>query len=150
MSRYAGMIRNQESMESALTETIDELEHLTEKLQPVLSGQLGAFYHLRDMLLSQVVYISAMIDYKKSGGESRGSALYTDIDGEKTNSAIPDLFRCRIDNGKKGQVIQEVIYSPEQISEKRVSVDWRPVRPIPNLDYFFENEWKKYRDRCRQ
>ena len=34
------------------------------------------------MLLSQKVYLFAMLDYAKAGGASRGSALYTDLEGE--------------------------------------------------------------------
>ena len=38
-------------------------------------------YRLRDMLLSQRAYLTAMADYTAHGGKSRGSALYTDLTG---------------------------------------------------------------------
>lgn len=45
-------------------------------------SQLSLFYKLYDMLLSQKMYLFAMLDYAKAGGGSRGSALYTDSTGE--------------------------------------------------------------------
>ena len=38
-------------------------------------------YRLRDMLLSQRAYLTAMTDYTAHGGKSRGSALHTDLTG---------------------------------------------------------------------
>ena len=147
MSRSAGMIRNLADLKSVLEEAEQELQQLSHTLLPLKPGELAAFYHLRDLLLSQVVYISAMIDYKNVGGESRGSALYTNAKGKKANSRLPDLFRCCLDNRKHADVVQELCYCKTESSADRVAITWRPVHPLPDLDYFFENEWKKFRER---
>lgn len=43
-----------------------------------------------------------------------------------------------------GLAIQEAAMEGDECIAK-----WRPVRPIPEVDYFFENQWKLYRNRFR-
>lgn len=82
MSAAAGMIRNQVQMETALKETEDDICQFMQKAKSPSVSQLSLFYKLYDMLLSQKMYLFAMLDYAKAGGGSRGSALYTDSTGE--------------------------------------------------------------------
>ena len=142
MSAMGGMIRDQKRMKEALEKTNQELEHYLERVKHPKESQLPLFYRLRDMLITQKVYLSAMLDYAQSGAGSRGSALYTDASGEKPDPGLPDLYRCRLDQGAHGGVVQEICLNKDQCS-----VHWRDVRPIPEVDYFFENQWKAYRER---
>lgn len=103
--------------------------------------ELPWVYRLRDMLISQKVYLSAMLDYVEQGGKSRGSALYTDAAGEKPYEELPDLFTFVPDDGSRGGLVQEALYD-----RGRVTFFWRPVRPLPCEDDFFENVWRAYRE----
>ena len=38
--------------------------------------------------------------------------------------------------------VQEVVLKDGEVISSR-----RPVRPIPDVDYFFENQWRAYRKR---
>lgn len=142
MSAYGGMIRNQENLESALKETEAELGAFLGLVKSPATVQLPIFYRLRDMLISQKVYLFAMLDYARSGGGSRGSALYTDKDGRRPDLKLPELYRCKLDQGAQGDIVQEILWKDAQCTSR-----WRPVRPLPKVDYFFENQWKAYRDR---
>lgn len=142
MSACGGMIRNRENLESALEETEAELEGYLKLVKCPSEDQLPMFYRLRDMLISQKVYLFAMLDYAKSSAGSRGSALYTDKNGRRPDLKLPELYRCRLDQGMHGGIIQEILLNGLQCSS-----EWRSVRPIPEIDYFFENQWKAYRDR---
>lgn len=142
MSACGGMIRNRENLESALEETEAELESYLKLVKCPSEDQLPMFYRLRDMLISQKVYLFAMLDYAKSSAGSRGSALYTDKNGRRPDLKLPELYRCRLDQGMHGGIIQEILLNGLQCSS-----EWRSVRPIPETDYFFENQWKAYRDR---
>ena len=142
MSACGGMIRNRENLESALEETEAELESYLKLVKCPSEDQLPIFYRLRDMLISQKVYLFAMLDYAKSSAGSRGSALYTDKNGRRPDLKLPELYRCRLDQGMHGGIIQEILLNGLQCSS-----EWRSVRPIPEIDYFFENQWKAYRDR---
>ena len=75
LSAAAGMIRNQVQMETALKETEDDICQFMQKAKSPSVSQLSLFYKLYDMLLSQKMYLFAMLDYAKAGGGSRGSAL---------------------------------------------------------------------------
>ena len=146
MSAAAGMIRNQVQMETALKETEDDICQFMQKAKSPSVSQLSLFYKLYDMLLSQKMYLFAMLDYAKAGGGSRGSALYTDSTGELPGfpgcQTFGELYRCRLDQKMHGQEVQEVT-----LKEGTPSASRRPVRPLPDVDYFFENQWRIYRER---
>lgn len=146
MSAAAGMIRNQVQMETALKETEDDICQFMQKAKSPSVSQLSLFYKLYDMLLSQKMYLFAMLDYAKAGGGSRGSALYTDSTGELPGfpgcQTFGELYRCRLDQKMHGQGVQEVT-----LKEGTPSASRRPVRPLPDVDYFFENQWRIYRER---
>ncbi len=146
MSAAAGMIRNQVQMETALKETEDDICQFMQKAKSPSVSQLPLFYKLYDMLLSQKMYLFAMLDYAKAGGGSRGSALYTDSTGELPGfpgcQTFGELYRCRLDQKMHVQEVQEVT-----LKEGTPSASRRPVRPLPDVDYFFENQWRIYRER---
>lgn len=144
MSACGGMIRDPGQIRRALRETDALLAGYTRTICRPEPEQLGAFYRLRDMLLSQKVYLTAMLDYADNGGGSRGSALYTDPCGRMPEGELPACFRCVPDDGKHGQIIQEV-----WLENSGVRVRRRPPRPIPHPDYFFENQWRAFRQRNR-
>ena len=103
----------------------------------------GLFYRLRDMLITRRAYLFAMLDYLERGAGSRGTALYTDPEGALPQEGMPELFRLVLDEGRHGDVIQEV-----RLGDGRCEARWRPVRPIiPQMDYFFENQWREYRSK---
>lgn len=142
MSACGGMIRNPAEMRRALQDTdalLKEYERTVRRPEP---EQTGAFYRLRDMLLSQKVYLTAMLEYARNGGGSRGSALYTDPGGRMPDGDLPECFRCVPDDGKHGQIIQEIA-----LENQKCTVWYRPPRPMPQSDYFFENQWRAFRQR---
>ncbi|MDO4267349.1 MAG: FAD-binding protein [Eubacteriales bacterium] len=143
MSRAGGMIRSREQILNALQETETELEHFTELVKRPEPDQLSLFFHLYDMLTAQKVYLAAMADYIEHGGESRGSALYTCPAGKLPAPGFPELYRCRLDQGRLRDQIQEICLK----EDGGCDVSWRKVRPLPGGDYFFETEWRAYRER---
>lgn len=139
MSRCAGAIRD-----------IRALVELKEKVQTLLSrfsgtvkiadgSKLKRALRFRDILISQFVYLSAMEDYARGGGKSRGSALYTDEKGAKPDEKLPDTFTFAL--SEENETLQEVEY---QNGECRFR--WRAPRPIPQDDDFFENVWRNFRE----
>lgn len=145
MSRAGGMIRNREDLEAALLDVEQDLG-LFEKNEDGagIASDPSLSFRLYDMLISQKVYLTAMLEYLQKGGKSRGSALYTCPDGEKPGESLPELYRCRLAQGHLGDVIQEV-----RLNDGNCMTNWRPVRPIPTPDYFFETQWKAFRERER-
>lgn len=146
MSRAAGMIREESILEQALCETRKSLETFGEEIRISRPEQAGKLYRLWDLLTAQNVYLTAMLDYIRHGGMSRGSALYTCPDGELPQEHLPELYRCRLDRGKLGGFVQETALD----DSFRCRTFWRTVRPVPEPDYFFETEWKAFRERRGQ
>lgn len=103
--------------------------------------ELAMIYRLRDMLLSQRAYLTAMADYTAHGGKSRGSALYTDLTGGiKPFTQLPDTFTFALDEAE-APLIQELWFE-----DGTCRTGWRAPRPIPEDDDFFENVWRSYRE----
>jgi len=82
-----------------------------------------------------------MKDYVDHQGRSRGSALYTDISGQKPDPRLPEEFTFCLDDGSSAGLIQEASYR-----NGKVQFEWRKVRTIPEDDNFFENVWRQFRE----
>jgi succinate dehydrogenase/fumarate reductase flavoprotein subunit len=137
MSLTGGPIRSLESLRNAASEVKAELAGFA-RFARAPRERLGAAFALRDALVSQYVYLSAMADYIESGGASRGGALYVDHSGRKPHDGLPDEFRYKL--GGSG-LIQEAAFI-----DGECSFFWRQPRTIPEDDDFFENVWKGFRE----
>ena len=140
MSRCGGPIRSRALLKEALEENEKDRVRLETTVFVKNPGELWILFRLRDVLISQKVYLQAMLDYMDQGGKSRGSALYT----EKPESEITfDMFReFTCEREEMGETpIQEIVLE----GEKAVAF-WRQPRPIPQDDDFFENVWRGYRE----
>ncbi len=140
MSLYGSAIRNVQGIQELLSSVEQKMRSFPELVSAERPSELARVFRLRDMLISQFVYLSAMKDYIAAGGKSRGSSLYTDPAGEKSYDSLPETFRFCLDDGSKGGQVQEICYQ-----DGICSAAWRPVRPIPEDDDFFENTWRDYR-----
>ena len=137
MSDDAGLLRNPERMHRLLENVCAVLADFTGSVAKPKAEELSVFYRLRDMLMTQRSVLVAMCDYAEKGG-SRGSALYTCPEGALADAALPEEMRYRLDDGRLNGKIQETA---------QMDCLWRDVRPIPECDYFFENQWREYRKR---
>ncbi|HAN44144.1 MAG TPA: oxidoreductase, partial [Ruminococcaceae bacterium] len=107
MSLYGAAIRG-EKIRNAVEQVKAELDSLNSRAKVMGSHNLHLAFRLRDMLISQYVYLSAMLDYISNSGKSRGSALYTDLNGAKPYESLPDTFTFTLDDGSRGNLIQEI------------------------------------------
>lgn len=141
MSRFGGAIRKNEEMALALKASQEDLARLEAGQLKATAAELPLVYRLRDMLISQTAYLSAMMDYLSHEGGSRGSALYTDASGEKPYPNLPDTFSFTLDDGSRAHLIQQTLWHKTGCLHQ-----WRQARPIPTEDDFFENVWRGFRE----
>ena len=141
MSTYAGAIRNKEKIADSLHEINRISKEFSHLIKIDRQNQLQWVFRLRDILISIQCYMSAMLDYAEAGGKSRGSALYTDMTGNKPYAQLPDEFTFTVDDGKLDETIQLVSYQKGQCA-----LSWRDRRPLPENNDFFEVIWKSYRE----
>lgn len=140
MSINASAIRNVDLMEK----TLDDVDALLENFSDVKverPSKAWILFELRNALVEQKAYLSAMIDYAKVDKASRGSALYSDKDGKVKISFLDPRFSYTLEDEKKDSLIQEV-----QLDEGSVIITRRQARNIPQDDDFFENVWASYRE----
>ena len=140
MSECGGAIRNNESIKKQLEVISDLISNFDAQITYDEPMKLRWVYRLRDILISQQCYLSAMVNYNEESGLSRGSALYTNTKGIHPHDKLPEEFTYLTDDGSRKDLVQETMYQ-----DGRVSFNWRKVRPIPENDDFFENVWRDYR-----
>lgn len=136
MSDTAAAIRNKEKMQATLMAVKAERAALT---LPEGEKQF-VYYKLRDTLVTQEAVLTAMINYVDKVGDTRGSALYFDEQGA-LREGLPELFRFMEENGETRSKVQET-----RLIGDGFECRWRPVRPIPADEDFFENIWRTYRE----
>lgn len=141
MSACGAAIRNSEAIAAYIAEIRAQLENFPAYATISESKDLAWLYRYRDTLISQQTYLSAMVDYLRQGGKSRGSALYTDPSGRKPFAQLPDTFTFTVDDGSRGDLVQEASWKGGECTFR-----FRKVRPIPEDDDFFENVWRSYRE----
>ena len=140
MSACGAAIRDVEAMEDALAAILDDLTHFSERFGMASAGEAERLYRLRDLLTVQAATLTAMIDYAKTVGLSRGSALYRDPRGQVAEG-LEELFRFTADRDRQTEEeIRHVFLGKEGFGTRR-----RARRPLPQNADFFENVWRSYR-----
>ncbi len=81
MSDRAAAIRSREQMEQALHDCRTQLQQLSEKTGVGTRKTVSQYYKLRDILVTQMAVLTAMIDFAETAGCTRGSAHYYDKTG---------------------------------------------------------------------
>lgn len=141
MSRCGAAIRDPAQIRAYGKQVETQLADFAQTVKAGSRTELAMVYRLRDMLLSQRAYLTAMADYTAHGGQSRGSALYTDLTGGvKPFAQLPSTFTFALDE-TEAPLIQELWFE-----DGTCRTGWRAPRPIPGDDDFFENVWRSYRE----
>lgn len=141
MSRTGSIIRDVRQVWEAREAIQKELAGFRQDIRIKDRIQIPQLYCLRETLICQYVYLSAMEDYGISKRGSRGSALYTDENGRLPQILQDEQFRFSLDQGEGKEQIQEVVYK-----EGQCEIHWRKRREIPADDGFFENVWRGFRE----
>ena len=141
MSRVAGAVRDEKAIRAFYDEVREHFARLKEEITISSRAEADKIYLYRDVLITQQMYLYAMMDYCGQGGGSRGSSLYTDPNGGKGLDSLPDTCRMILDNGRNAGRIQEIVYTGAGPEAR-----WRDVHPIPQTDDTFENVWREWRE----
>lgn len=147
MSRIAGPIRDIDSISEYLDTVKYYLEHFNEKVIIKSEKKLRKIYRLYNTLISQYVYLAAMLDYYRYGHRARGSALYLErADIELMINSPAELLNSEIPLDEPDGLLQEVKLNVKD-NHYTCECTWRKARSIPDTDEAFEVVWKRYRER---
>ncbi|HLR34880.1 MAG TPA: hypothetical protein VK071_06065, partial [Tissierellales bacterium] len=105
---------------------------------------LPIVFRVYDMLITQIACLSAILEYIKKGGDSRGSYLVSNDDGSYEIEIGDEVLRFSLDNDFKNEICETEVTVCDNVD---VTHKWIPVRPIPEYESWFENTWKDYREK---
>ncbi|MDO8685547.1 MAG: FAD-binding protein [Clostridiales bacterium] len=142
MSAHGAHIRSLEGCSKALGECYFLLDKLTSGEVKVPSELLPNAFRCRDILLSQVVYLSAIMEYIGKGGKSRGSYLICDINGKRPSEKLPPEFQFTLDN--EGVFSGKVCETWMENVQDGINHAWLDCRPLPKEEAWFENVWNAF------
>jgi len=129
MDRCAAFVRRGDRMERQIEFVRERLKVLGAETAVTNHGELVSALINRDILLTQLTYLNAMLFYVRSGGESRGSYL---VEGAGTDHKAPGT----------GFVEESTL----NLKDLTVENEFLPVRPIPKDCAWFENVYNNYRE----
>lgn len=134
----AAFLRNPEKMETQRRVIDERLQTFEKTVRVKDAAEVRTAFVTYDLLLTQKVYLSAMLSYIKSGGESRGSYLIEkaaiDLSKIKTNG-IP----LELDGGARDEIVQLTTLIGEETKNT-----YRDRHPLPKTKSWFEQIYKQY------
>ncbi len=125
MSACGAFLRDESGIRAAISQIRAELDVFSDYRAETVELARELTIN-RDILLTQLVYLSAILGYISDGGLSRGSYLVVGRDG--------------IDREHFTKVLEARLSS-----NREVSIAFRDVRPIPERENWFERVWASYR-----
>jgi succinate dehydrogenase/fumarate reductase flavoprotein subunit len=133
---------------SKIAEAIPLAWQLYRKLQndmriPTSQELPDAFKNL-DLGLAHALYLEAIGEYLDKKGQSRGSYLVKNPEGEMPCPELGDDWRFLLNEPEA--FVNQKILEISMDSSGNVLKHWIDIRPIPQEDTWFENVWNRYRD----
>lgn len=128
MDKACGLFRDASRIAYELKTAKESLNQLPFFFKPYAMLDLSLFFKNYDLLICQVAFLSAMLDYDRLGGQSRGSYLLYHPKGSLPHPKLEEMFRFSVSNSVLSGKIQEITYQPHSMECK---ISWRPIRPIP-------------------
>lgn len=144
MSRTGAHIRSEKDIEQSIAENREDWKRL-QKLPIGSSNEIPQFFRIRDAVITQFAMLESILEHIRSGGVSRGSYLVLDSKGTIPIKGLDEYFRARFGEDKLWDRLCELKIRFET-DEPETEFEWKPVRPIPETDDWFENVWTRYRN----
>ena len=142
MTDCGAHIRSLEKIDRAIRECLVEIESFASETTIATNREIPRAFLNRDILITQYVYLCAIREFSRKGGGSRGSYLVQDKNGKLPLPSLPEDFRFSLDDGNLLKNVCEIVLDANTME---CACEWKPVRPIPSDDNWFENVWTEYR-----
>jgi succinate dehydrogenase/fumarate reductase flavoprotein subunit len=143
MTNAGAQIRSLSGVSDALETCRAELAGFADAMRVSSPKELAGAFRNYDMLLTQYVFLCAIREYVERSGGSRGSYLVADEAGELPAPGLPEAFRHRLEDGKLSKSVCEVWMNRDTL---HCGFEWKPVRPIPAGEPWFETVWSEFRE----
>jgi succinate dehydrogenase/fumarate reductase flavoprotein subunit len=144
MSAWGAHIRDPEKMEWAVEEAWALYSRLKRGIKVSSSRQLPQAFKTLDLCLTHALYLEAIGEYLAKGGQSRGSYLVLNPDGETPCAKLGEEWKFLLNRGDAS--VDEKILEIILLEGGKVQKKWVDVRSIPERDLWFETIWNRYRN----
>ena len=142
MDHAGSFIREEGSVRTAIEETRRQLSaHRSCPLGGLDAESQLEILRNRQLLTAQLVYLESILAQIKSGAGSRGGSLVLSPEGSLPVPGFPDWKAHPEDPSFRDRVLESVLTGQE------VQSQWRPCRPLPEQNGYFETLWKQYREK---
>ncbi|MCI8632677.1 MAG: FAD-binding protein [Lachnospiraceae bacterium] len=128
MDKACGLFRDASRIAYELKTAKESLRQLPFFFKPYAMLDLSLFFKNYDLLICQIAFLSAMLNYDHAGGQSRGSYLLYHPKGSLPHPKLEEMFRFSVTGSVFSGKLQEVTYQPDSME---CEIAWRPIRPIP-------------------
>ena len=142
MDEWGAIIRPAGAIDRAIEECRADLESLPSKTRAANIHELVDAFINRDLLLTQLAYLSAIGEYIRAGGKSRGSYLISEASSVRVEDCAAQGIPANLDDGAFATRVCEVALDGETLE---CTFEWKSVRPIPEkYDDWFENVYNAF------
>jgi len=142
MTSCGAHIRDPKKISEAVAEAWKLYFRMKNEMQiPSIKELPGAFKNL-DLCLTHALYLEAAGEYLEKGGQSRGSYLVLNPDGEKPCAELGEDWKFLLN--EEDALVNKKILEIYLDEEGNVQKKWVDIRPIPQQDIWFEIIWNCY------
>lgn len=142
MSAFGAHVRDPLMVKEAISDSWDLYEELQVVSKVSSRKELPDAFKNLDLCLTHALYLEAIGEYLAKGGQSRGSFLVLDPEGEKPCDFLGENWRFRL--SPADSFVNNKILEISLDEKKAVNKKWVNVRPIPQGKAWFERVWKNY------
>ena len=148
MEKYAGILRSEKGLEEEIKNVELQLQNLDEIISLNKVSGLVKYFQVKDSLLTQYLFFSAISDYHKHSGQSRGSFL---ISRNELNTSVGERLislpnKLSLYNFIKSDVDLSNQIQTISFKNNQIDIKWIKARNIPKSSSWFENVWKAFND----
>ena len=142
MSTCGAHIRNPKRIQKTVAEAWNLYSRLKNDMKIPSTKDLPAAFKIIDLCLTHALYLEAIKEYMEKGGQSRGSYLIMDPEGEISCKELGDEWKFHLN--EEDSFVNTKILEIYLDKNTNVKKQWIDIRPIPLEDVWFENIWNEY------
>lgn len=142
MTSCGAHIRDPKKISEAVAEAWKLYHAMKNEIRISSVTELPKAFKNLDLCLTHALYLEAIGDYLEKGGQSRGSYLVLNPEGEKPCAELGEdwKFLLNEEDAFVNKKILEIFLDEDGNVQKK----WVDIRPIPEEDIWFENVWNRY------
>lgn len=144
MSKTGAFIREGEGIQAAIEDFKKVFKDLADLIRIKELRELPQVFRVYDMVITQITLLNAIAAYIQKGGDSRGSYLIHNEQGDYEIEYEGIHLKYALTHTFQDQVCE--IQIQKNMDSIEVKENWTEVRPIPLYDSWFENTWNAYRE----